>query len=491
MNTNDIVQRLWNLCHVLRDDGITYHQYVTELTYLLFLKMMKERGADFEKQLPKGYRWSDLEAKEGTDQLAFYRELLVHLGTKSKGRVLDIYANAQSSLREPRNLAKLVRDIDELDWYSAKEEGLGDLYEGLLQKNAGELKSGAGQYFTPRPLIDSMVRLVRPQPGEVVQDPAAGTGGFLIAADAYIRSQTDNLFDLPDAQQEFQKYKAFVGMELVPDTRRLALMNLLLHGIEEGVELGDTLADTGKHLPKADVILTNPPFGTKKGGGAPTRDDFVYPTSNKQLAFLQHIYRGLKTPTKGKPGGRAAVVLPDNVLFEENAGTDIRRDLMDKCHLHTILRLPTGIFYAQGVKTNVLFFHRGAKDTGSTDAVWIYDMRTNMPAFGKRTPLTGAHFADFEKAFGKDPLGAAKRKDTGETGRFRRFTREEIAKRGDNLDIAWLRDESNGSGDDLPEPEVIAAEIVEKLRTAMEEMEALRSMLGDGAVSAGAGEAGR
>ncbi len=478
MTNNDIVQRLWNLCHVLRDDGITYHQYVTELTYLLFLKMMKERGEEYEKQIPEGYRWSDLESKEGTEQLAFYRKLLLELGTNAPGRVVDIYANAQTSLREPRNLAKLVKDIDALDWYSAKEEGLGDLYEGLLQKNAGELKSGAGQYFTPRPLIDSMVRLVQPQPGEVVQDPAAGTAGFLIAADAFIKSNTEGLFDLPLDAQEFQKHKAFIGMELVPDTRRLALMNLLLHSIEHGISLGDTLSDKGKQLPAADVILTNPPFGTKKGGGAPSRDDFVYPTSNKQLGFLQHIYRSLKVPAKGKPGGRAAVVLPDNVLFEENAGTDIRRDLMNKCNLHTILRLPTGIFYAQGVKTNVLFFSKGEKDTASTKAVWVYDMRTNMPAFGKRTPLTDAHFADFEKAFGKDPHGGAKRKDEGETGRFRKFTREEIAKRGDNLDITWLKDESNGAGEELAEPEVIAAEILEKLRIATEEMEGLRAMLG-------------
>ena len=467
--TQDIVQKLWNLCHVLRDDGVTYHQYVTELTYLLFLKMAKETEA--ESQLPRGYRWDDLESKDGVDQLNFYRQLLLHLGTKGSPRVQAIYANAATSLKVPRNLTKLVDDIDELDWYSARTEGLGDLYEGLLEKNANEKKSGAGQYFTPRPLIDSMVSLVRPKAGELVQDPAAGTGGFLIAAHRYIKAATDELFSLPERQQEFQKHKAFYGVELVHDTHRLALMNLMLHDIEGELILGDTLSDVGAKLHKADVILTNPPFGTKKGGGLPTRDDVTYPTSNKQLAFLQHIYRGLK------PGGRAAVVLPDNVLFEENTGARIRADLMDKCDLHTILRLPTGIFYAQGVKTNVLFFTRGQKDTGNTKAVWIYDMRTNAPAFGKRTPFTREHFADFEKAFGSDPLGKSRRKDEGEEGRFRKFTREEIAKRGENLDITWLKDEGHQSADDLPEPDEIAAEIVANLQTAMAEMDELSRAL--------------
>ncbi|WP_437998206.1 N-6 DNA methylase [Sorangium sp. So ce185] len=469
MTTQDIVQKLWNLCHVLRDDGITYHQYVTELTYLLFLKMMKE--TEQEKLLPKGYRWGDLEARDGVEQLTFYRELLLHLGTRGSGRVQAIFANAQTMLTQPRNLKKLVDAIDELDWYSAKTEGLGDLYEGLLEKNAAEKKSGAGQYFTPRPLIDAMVHVVKPAAGELVQDPAAGTAGFLIAADRYIKEQTDGLFQLTEAEQRFQKKQAFYGVELVQDAHRLALMNLMLHDIEAALELGDSLSNLGAGLDKADVILTNPPFGTKKGGGLPTRDDFTYPTSNKQIAFLQHVYRGLK------PGGRAAVVLPDNVLFEENVGTEVRRDLMNKCDLHTILRLPTGIFYAQGVKTNVLFFTRGQTDTGNTRAVWVYDMRANMPSFGKRTPLTREHFAEFEKAYGSDPYGKSKRKDQGEEGRFRRFTREEIKGRGDNLDIAWLRDESVHGDDDLPEPEEIAAEIMEKLRVAMAEIEQLQAAM--------------
>jgi type I restriction enzyme M protein len=472
-STSDIVTRLWNLCHVLRDDGITYHQYVTELTFLLFLKMAKETGT--EDQLPAGQRWSDLESKEGVEQLAFYRGMLLHLGTKGSGRVQAIFANASTALKEPRNLKKLVGAIDELSWYDARAEGFGDLYEGLLEKNANEKKSGAGQYFTPRPLIDSMVEMVQPQAGERVQDPAAGTAGFLIAADRYIKdpSRTDGLSKLKDRQQKFQIHEAFAGLELVQDAHRLALMNLMLHGIEAALRLGDTLGSDGADLRAADVILTNPPFGTKKGGGAPSRGDFTFPTSNKQLAFLQHIYRGLV------PGGRAAVVLPDNVLFEENTGAQIRADLMDKVDLHTILRLPTGIFYAQGVKTNVLFFTRGekGKDKGNTRAVWIYDMRANMPSFGKRTPFTREHFAGFEKAFGGDRYGKARRKDQGEEGRFRKFTREEIKARGDNLDISWLKDESAQGAGEVGEPEEIAAEIMEKLRVAMEEMEGLSKLL--------------
>lgn len=468
--TTDIVQKLWSLCDVLRDDGITFHQYVTELTYLLFLKMAKE--TDRESNLPDGYRWDDLAQRDGLPQLEFYRGMLLHLGTEAKStRVQAIFANANSSLTVPRNLKTLTEAIDSLDWYSAKSEGLGDLYEGLLEKNANEKKSGAGQYFTPRPLIDSIVAVVNPQPGEYIQDPAAGTCGFLVAADRHIKEQTDGLFDLSEELQDFQKLRAFYGMEWVRDTYRLALMNLMLHGIEGGLQYGDTLGPAGAALPKADVILTNPPFGSKKGGGGPTRDDFTFPTSNKQLAFLQHIYRGMK------PGGRAAVVLPDNVLFEGNVGAKIRADLMEKCNLHTILRLPTGIFYAQGVKTNVLFFERGRSDENNTERVWVYDMRTNMPNFGKRTPFTRDHFKEFEACFGNDPCGSSPRVDQGEEGRFRVFTREQISERGENLDISWLRDEDAERAEDLPEPDEIAAEILGHLKIAMEEMEALAELL--------------
>jgi type I restriction enzyme M protein len=468
-NASEIVQKLWNLCSLLREDGVTYHQYVSELAFILFLKMAKE--TEREKELPKGYRWDDLASKEGLEQLTFYKGLLLHLGTQGTRRVQDIYANASTSLRHPKNLNALVKAIDGLDWYSAHREDLGDLYEGLLEKNATEVKSGAGQYFTPRPLVESMIAMVKPQPGELVQDPAAGTGGFLIAADRYVRSKTDNYFALPTKQQDFQRQRAYYGVELVPDARRLALMNLYLHALESELILGDTLSPVGRDLPKADIIVTNPPFGTKKGGGKPERDDFTFPTSNKQLAFLEHVYRGLK------PGGRAAIVVPDNVLFEENVGTQIRTDLMDKCDLHTVLRLPTGIFYAQGVKTNVLFFTRGQTDKGNTKSIWFYDMRTNAPAFGKRTPFTREHFTEFEEAFGVDSLGKGKRKDQGSDGRFRKFSREDIKNRGDNLDVLWLKDEGLSNGDDLPEPEVIAGELKDQLQAALAEIETLTELL--------------
>ena len=467
-NTQDIVQKLWNLCNILKDDGITYQDYVTELTYLLFLKMAQETG--IQSSLPAGYRWADLETKNEADMLTFYRELLLHLGTKAKDkRVQAIFANASTSIRLPRHIRQLVTEIDNIDWYEAREEGaLSDLYEGLLEKNASETKTGAGQYFTPRPLIDSMVEVMKPQPGEVIEDPAAGTLGFIVAADRYIKQKTDGLSRLNTKDAEFQINQAFVAVELVPDTHRHALMNAMLHGIQGPVYLGDTLGSVGERLPKVNLILTNPPFGTKKGGGLPTRTDFTYATSNKQFCFLQHIYRGLV------PGGRAAVVLPDNVLFEDNIGAQIRADLMDKCDLHTILRLPTGIFYAQGVKTNVLFFTRGRTDKGHTKRVWVYDLRTNMDSFGKRTPLTREHFKAFEKAYGSDPHGTAKRTDEGEKGRFRCFTREVIKERGENLDLSWLKDDSTTAHEDLPAPKIAVASVLRKLHVAVDEIQHLQ-----------------
>jgi type I restriction enzyme M protein len=477
--TQDIVAKLWNLCNVLKDDGVTYHQYVTELTYLLFLKMAKETGK--EDQIPDGHRWNDLIAKAAPDRFEAYKLTLVYLGSHGSKLVMEIFANASSFIKKATTLSTLVSEIDKLDWYSAREEGLGNLYEGLLEKNANEKKSGAGQYFTPRPLIDSMVEVMKPSLADVIQDPAAGTGGFIIAANRYMREHSD-----PDGWTEEQQRKyrrdTFFGMEHVQDAHRLALMNLMLHGIESdpeaaGIRYGDTLSPDGEALPKATLILTNPPFGTKKGG-LPSREDFVFPTSNKQLCFLQHVYRGLL------PGGRAAIVMPDNVLFEGNTGRHIRVDLMNKCNLHTILRLPTGIFYAQGVKTNVLFFTKvddGAKR--STREVWVYDLRANMKQFGKRTLLDRVYFAEFEMAFGDDPLGSAasleKRKDTGEEGRFRRFTRDWIAEGGDNLDIAWLKDESDGETDDLPEPTALAQEAMSELEAAIEELHGILEELGE------------
>ncbi|HWK35167.1 N-6 DNA methylase [Sphingomonas sp.] len=469
--TTDIVAKLWGLCNVLRDDGVTYNEYVTELTFLLFLKMLEETGK--EDRLPEGYRWGILAKREGMEQLDYYKAMLLELGKAKDGLVSAIFTDAQTRLRKPTNLKALTSNIDQLDWFSAREEGLGNLYEGLLEKNASDKKSGAGQYFTPRPLIDCIVRLMQPQPGEIVQDPAAGTAGFLVAADRYIKDHTDDLYKLPEAQAFFQRHNAFAGAELVPDTHRLCMMNLLLHGIEGGVENIDTLSPDGEALPKANLILTNPPFGTKKGGGRPTRSDFsiAADTSNKQLAFVEHIVRALE------PGGRAAVVVPDNVLFEDNTGRRLRTWLMDLCDLHTVLRLPTGIFYAQGVKTNVLFFQRGKNDKGNTKAVWVYDMRANMPAFGKTRPLTVADFADFEVVYGSDPNGGTERQDQGEDSRWRKFDREVVAGRNDNLDITWLRDTEAEAEEALTEPEDIAAAIIGHLKAALEEIETLSEEL--------------
>jgi type I restriction enzyme M protein len=485
MSTQDIVAKLWNLCNVLKDDGVSYQQYVTELTYLLFLKMLQE--TEQESMLPEGFRWTELVKKSAPERLPFYEDLLRGLARHGNGIVKEIFVNSATFIKKPATLSILVTELDGLVWYDAKEEGMGDLYEGLLEKNANEKKSGAGQYFTPRTLIDAIVQVMKPTSADIIQDPAAGTGGFLIAAHHYIQTHEDSS-KWTEKQQKKYYSRTFYGMELVQDTHRLALMNLMLHGIDSdgtdehaGIRYGDTLSPKGKALPKATLILTNPPFGTKKGGGLPDREDFTFPTSNKQFAFLEHIYRGLAAD------GRAAVVLPDNVLFESNVGKQIREDLMDKCNLHTILRLPTGIFYAQGVKTNVLFFTRGNTDKGNTKEVWVYDLRANMPQFGKRTILTKEHFDEFRNAFGADATGNAKslaaRKDTGESGRFRRFKREWIAERNDSLDISWLKDDSVEDAADLPEPAVLAELALGELEAAMSELRAILAEMGEEVVS--------
>lgn len=452
MTNQEIVQRLWNECNVLRDDGITYQDYVTELTYILFLKMSKEQGQ--EEGIPTQYRWDELKAKEGLELKNFYKQMLLDLGNAQKTpnpKVNAIYKDASTSIDEPANLEKIIKDIDELDWFSAREEGLGNLYEGLLEKNANETKSGAGQYFTPRPLINMMVRMVRPEPGERLCDPAAGTFGFMVAANDYLKKQTDDYFDLSDEEQQFQRHEAFSGMELVPTTHRLALMNEYLHDIDGRLEQGDSLSAAGKWMKDFDVILTNPPFGTKKGGERATRDDLTYASSNKQLNFLEVIYNALNR----KGTARAAVVVPDNVLFADGVGEQIRRDLMNKCNLHTILRLPSGIFYAQGVQTNVLFFDRGTTDQDNTQDVWIYDMRHKMRTFGKRSPLNEKDFAEFEKLYCPD--NRTERKETYDTetnpeGRWRRFTQEDIEGRPNtSLDISWMTDEEEADSRSLSE----------------------------------------
>lgn len=454
MTNQEIVSKLWNLCNVLRDDGITYHQYVTELTYILFLKMAKETKA--EEAIPEDYRWDKLISYSGIELKKFYKELLTYLGENTKGRVREIYQGASSNIDEPKNLEKIIKSIDDLDWFSAKEEGLGNLYEGLLEKNANEKKSGAGQYFTPRVLIDVMTKLIAPQVGERCNDPACGTFGFMISADSYVKSISDDYCDLSEEEAAFQIKEAFSGGELVHETHRLALMNAMLHNIEGKIVLGDTLSESGKAMTGFDVVLTNPPFGTKKGGERATRDDFTYTTSNKQLNFLQHIYRSLKADGKA----RAAVVLPDNVLFADGDGEKIRVDLMNKCNLHTILRLPTGIFYAQGVKTNVLFFTRGKNDEDNTKEVWIYDLRTNMQSFGKTNLLKEEYFADFIKAYQADD------RTTINDERWNCFTREQIAEKGNSLDLGLIRDESILDYEDLPDPVESAEDAISQLEMA-------------------------
>jgi type I restriction enzyme M protein len=409
-------------------------------------------------------RWRDLAAKgqQPETQLNHYLKILADLGTNGKGRVRQIFANPTTFLHKSENLATLVSVIDALDWHDVGREGLGDVYEGLLQKNASETKAGAGQYFTPRPLIQSIVSLVKPHSGELIVDPALGTGGFLIAAHSYAKASAKRM--------KGQKSAKVFGVELVRDTHRLALMNAILHGISGELELGDSLASDGAAIPKSDVIITNPPFGSKKGAGRSMKE-MPFRTSNKQLAFLQLIYGALK------PGGRAAVILPDSVLFDDGVGTRIRQDLMDKCNLHTILRLPSGIFYAHGVKTNVLFFTRGLSDKGNTKKTWVYDLRTNMPAFGKRTPLARAHFQEFERSYGRKPDGTSTRTDTGRTGRFRCFSRVSIAERGDNLNLNWLKSEDSISANELLDPQEISLRIRDEIINALDEVEALSSLL--------------
>lgn len=475
----DTVQKLWNASKSLQGGGVTYYEYVTELTYLLLLKMLEEVSRDgkkLEARLPAEYRWSALKKKEGEQRLQFYRTLLVSLGDKSKVNfplVNQVFTNARTSLTKATALTSLITTIDNVDWYAAEEDGLGDLYEGLLERTTSERKSKAGQYFTPRPLIDAIIELVQPRAGEIIQDPAAGTGGFLISAHRAILRDTDDLTKVPKAIAFAQRNGNYQGAELITGTHRLNTMNLLLHGIDQPIDCIDALTSDAEFDP-ADLILTNPPFN--KFPERVTRSDFVITAGAAKgpLPFVEHVVRGLKV------GGRAAIVVPDNVLFEDNMGRDLRKWLMDLCDLHTILRLPTGIFYAQGVKTNVMFLTKKSEErVGATRQVWFYDLRAQMPNFGKTRTLTADDFAPFIKAYGKDPFGKAKRTDEGETGRFRAFTREDIATRNDNLDISWLREDEEEVEEGLTEPDEIAAAILGHLRAALEEIEAVADELAE------------
>jgi type I restriction enzyme M protein len=464
---SDIVNKLWGFCHTLRHDGIDYGDYIEQITFLLFLKMADEKGVD----VPKGCDWPTLRDKSGSDLTDSYVDLLRKLA-KQPGILGDIFADSQSRFNNPVSLKKLINLIDETEWTSLGVDVKAQAYEGLLEKAANEGKKGAGQYFTPRVLIQSIVRVMKPDPRThkefTISDPACGTGGFLVAAYEWFVDQTKGAMDRDIAKRV--KKSTYYAQELVARPRRMALMNLYLHGVEPHITLGDTIYDPPSG-DRFDCILTNPPFGTKGANQAPTRDDFTIETSNKQLNFVQHVMKVLK------PGGRAAMVLPDNCLFEGKAG-EVFEILMQDCNLHTILRLPRGTFtpYSQGVKANVIFFQKGIP----TEDVWIFDARSNVPGITKKDrPLSAQHFAEFEKCYGSDPNGQCKpkRKDLGETGRFRKFHITEIKERAYKLDITWLKDESLESSDDLPDPQDLATEAITELEAIVGDLREIVSLI--------------
>lgn len=454
----DIVQKLWGFCNTLRHDGVDYGDYIEQLTYLLFLKMANEKDV----AVPKGCDWETLKELSGISLTDHYGEALRKL-KESDGLLGAIFTQATSRLNNPVNLRRLIDMIDEEEWSALDVDVKGAAFEGLLEKAASEGKKGAGQYFTPRPLIQSICRVMKPDPRGVreftIDDPACGTGGFLIASYEWLVAASKGVFDRSDARRI--RTTTYYGQELVPRPRRLALMNLYLHGVEPRIQLGDTIyePDRGERY---DVVLTNPPFGTRGANQAPEREDFTIETSNKQLNFVQHVLTTLK------PGGRAAIVLPDNCLFEDKAG-EVFEILMQDCNLHTVLRLPRGTFtpYSQGVKANVVFFQKGRP----TEEVWIFDARSNVPGITKKDrPLTAQHFAEFEAAYGKDPNGLSRRKDTGVTGRYRKFTISDIRERGYKLDVTWLKDESLEDNGELPEPQDLAAEAITELEAVVDDL---------------------
>jgi type I restriction enzyme M protein len=464
----DVVQKLWGFCHTLRHDGIDYGDYIEQITYLLFLKMADERGVE----LPKGCDWPNLREKTGTDLSEYYVDLLRKLG-KAPGVLGDIYSGAQSRFSNPVNLKRLINLVDETEWTELGVDVKAEAYEGLLEKAASEGKKGAGQYFTPRILIQSIVRCVKPDPRAhrefTICDPACGTGGFLVASYEWFIEQTKGgAMDRNLAKRV--KHETYFGQDLVARPRRLALMNLFLHGLEPEIAVGDSIYEvpSGKRF---DVVLTNPPFGTKGANQAPEREDFTISTSNKQLKFLQHVMTILK------PGGRAAVVLPDNCLFADQAG-EVFEILTQDCDLHTVLRLPRGTFtpYSPGTKTNVVFFTKGYP----TENTWIYDGRTNVPAITKKDrPLTPEHFAGFENCFGLDPNGRAKRSlSDSNDDRWRVFHITEVKERGFKLDtLKWLKEESPDDSDELPEPEELATDAIAELQGAIKELNTIVDQL--------------
>jgi type I restriction enzyme M protein len=494
--SQQIVTKLWSYCDLLRDDGLSYGDYVEQLTYLLFLKMAHERTRPPWNQksvVPAGLDWPSLLAKDGDALEVQYRHVLEALG-KRDGMLGVIFRKAQNKIQDPAKLRRLVADlIERQEWSSLEADVKGDAYEGLLEKNAQDTKGGAGQYFTPRPLIQAIVEVMAPKPGESICDPACGTGGFLLAAHTTVAKRNPSL---SRKQKEHLRLEAVHGVEIVDSVTRLCAMNLMLHGVgpdaDDGVdppiETRDALgAEPGKHF---DLVLTNPPFGKKSSvlivgeGGetsreslAVTRNDFWATTSNKQLNFVQHVRSLLEI------GGRAAVVVPDNVLFEGGAGEVIRRRLLQSCNVHTLLRLPTGIFYAQGVKANVLFFdRRPASDTPWTEQLWIYDLRTNQHFTLKTKPLVRADLDEFVACFrsGDRPSRAPTWSEANPAGRWRAYDYDELVARDKcSLDLFWLRDESLEASENLPEPDVLAGEIAENLRSALALFEEVAADLGE------------
>jgi len=464
---SDIVQKLWGFCHTLRHDGVDYGDYIEQLTYLLFLKMADERAIE----LPKGCDWPTLISKSGTDLRDDYIDILRKLG-KQQGLLGDIFAGAQSRFNNPVNLKKLLGVIDETDWTALGIDVKAAAFEGLLEKAASEGKKGAGQYFTPRLLIKAIVRCMKPDPRAhkefTICDPACGTGGFIVSSYEWLIEQTKGALERDLAKR--LKSKTYFGQELVERPRRLTLMNLYLHGLEPHIALGDSIytIPSGQRF---DVVMTNPPFGTRGANQAPTRDDFTIATSNKQLNFIQHVMTILK------PGGRAAVVVPDNCLFADQAG-EVFKILTEDCNLHTVLRLPNGTFtpYSPGTKTNVIFFTKGYK----TETVWVYDGRSNVPHITKKDrPLIAGHFAEFEKCYGANPNGGAKRKSgDSREDRWRSFSIEEVKGRDYKIDgLKWLKDDSQDDGDEVLEPEELATDAIAELESAVQQLNALLGLL--------------
>jgi type I restriction enzyme M protein len=478
---NDVVGKLWGFCHTLRHDGVDYGDYIEQLTYLLFLKMADERGIDLSatkyvagngRDVVLDCSWPTLEAKSGTGLTDHYVAVLQALG-KQKGLLGEIFAGALSRFNNPVNLKALLGVIDETEWTQLGVDVKAAAFEGLLEKAASEGKKGAGQYFTPRILIQSIVRCVKPDPRVhkefTICDPACGSGGFLVSSYEWFMGETKGGALDRDLAKRIRK-ATYHGQELVARPKRLALMNLYLHGLEPTIKGGDSIYEVPDSQ-RFDVVLTNPPFGTKGANQVPDREDFTIETSNKQLNFLQHVLTILK------PGGRAAVVVPDNCLFADQAG-EVFEILMQDCVLHTVLRLPNGTFspYSPGTKTNVIFFTKGAP----TETLWVYDGRSNIPRITKKDrPLTKEQFAEFEKCFGADPNGRAKRKASdSKEGRWRSFTIGEVKERDYKIDgLKWLKDESLDEFDQDIEPQELATDAIAELQAAVEELNEIVMML--------------